>query len=615
MNPLPKSWGISRRKRGLAILIAFGALLVLPSCGIPLLRRPDPGQPLPEDTMGTSLENSAQLRIEEFFNDPTLTDLIGQALVGNQELKILAEDIRIANNTVLGRRGAYLPFFTLGGYAGAEKPSQYTRDGAVDQQLNILPGKEFPNPLPSFLLASNLSWQIDIWRQLRNARDAASLRYLGTSDGRAYVVTRLVAELAENYYRLMALDNRIEILDQTIALQEQSLAVARAKKAAARDTELPVQRFLAEVRRNQSEKLIVHQEIIEVENRINFLLGRYPQPVERVSSNFFNLNLHSLRVGVPSQLLRNRPDIRQAERELEASGLDIKVARARFFPEFIITGGVGYSAFNPRYLFVTPEALIANIAGSLVAPLVNKKAIQAEYLTANSRQLQSVYNYQRVILNAYTEVTNRLSKVENYGKSIEIKQLQLQALEESVDVASRLFQSARADYVDVLFAQRDLRDARTVLIDTKQQHLSAIVNTYQALGGGGYLSPLLTPLPLRYEHLWKVKHSKHADGNQVAVRGLVPLIAPPANPPTSPLPAPAPEGGRTQEAAPGLPEPNPKPGSGSDSVKESGTEPASTPPDAKDSLPLPIPPDAKDSGPFFKAPEETPPGVEDASIR
>ena len=133
--------------------------------------------------------------------------------------------------------------------------------------------------------------------------------------------------------------------------------------------------------------------------------------------------------------------------------------------------------------------MIANVAGDLLVPLINKKAIKAEYRSANARQLQSVYNYQRVILNAFTEVINRLSKVENYRKSIEIKKQQVESLEASVEAASRLFQSARADYVDVLFAQRDLNDARTVLVETKQQQLSAIVNTYQALGGGWeYLS-------------------------------------------------------------------------------------------------------------------------------
>lgn len=337
--------------------------------------------------------------------------------------------------------------------------------------------------MPDFLTAANLSWQVDIWRQLRNSRDAAALRFLGTTDGRNYVATRLVADIAENYYKLKALDKRLENIDSIIAIQEESLEKAKALKVGAKGTELGVQRFLAEVRKNQSEKLIIKQEIIETENRINFLVGRYPQPVDR-SAEFFDLNLHPLSLGVPCDLLLNRPDIRQAERELGAAGLDVQVARANFYPKLNIYAGVGYEAFNAKYLFMTPQSLIYNVAGDLVAPLINKTAIQAEYKNANAKELQALYNYQRVTLNAFTEVTNRVSMVQNYTKSIEIKKQQLEALEASVDVASKLYLQAGSNYMDVLFAQRDLMDARVVLIDTKRQQLSAIVNTYQALGGG-----------------------------------------------------------------------------------------------------------------------------------
>lgn len=490
MKSFVRSSNTKQKKNALAAAIACGILLVLPGC-LPALRPPLPARSVPESFFlpqnfqgVTNSENSSQVPINEFFKDPKLTSLVDQALVGNQQLRILAEDIQIANNEILRRKGAYLPFLSFGSGAALNKYSFFTEQGA-DNRTNFTPGGvPFPIPLPDFLIAPQVSWQIDIWRQLRNARDAAALRFLGTTEGRNYVVTRFVAEIAANYYGLMALDKRLENLDSVIALQEQSLQIAKARKEAAQDTELAVQRFQAEVRKNQSEKLIVRQQIIETENRINFLAGRFPQRVERESAVFFDLMLPMLRVGVPAQLLQNRPDIRQAERALEAAGLDVRVARANFFPKLLITSGVGYEAFNTKYLFVTPESLLYNVAGGLVAPLVNRLAIKADYMNANARQLQALYEYQRVILNAFTEVVNRVAKVQNYSNSIELKKQQLRALEISVDVADSLFQLAQVEYIDVLFAQRDLLEGRRVLIDTKQEQLSAIVNAYQALGGG-----------------------------------------------------------------------------------------------------------------------------------
>ncbi|CAN5216271.1 N/A [soil metagenome] len=485
-------------KRVLVRAIACSVILILPSCKIPDLRSSDSGPNVPAgfnsksspEIETASLESSAQLGIEEFYNDPTLTALIQQALADNRELKILNEEVEIANNEILARRGAYLPFVTVGAGAGVNKPSLFTPEGAAENQLLTPGGKNFPEPLGNFLGAFNFFWTPDLWRQLHNARDAAVQRYFAANEKRNAFVTGLVAEVAENYYKLMAIDRRLENLDKTILLQEQSLEIAKAKLDNGRGTVLAVQRFQAEVRKNQSEKLIVKQENVEVENRINFLLNRFPEPVERQSAGFFDLTIHALNVGVPAQLLHNRPDIRQAERELEAAGLDVKVARANFYPKLAITSTVGYQAFNLKYLFNSPDAVIANVAGDLVAPLINKAAIKAEYQSANAKQLETVYNYQRVILNAFTEVVNRVSKAENYRKSIEVKKQQLEALEASVDTATKLFQNARAEYVEVLLAQRDLQEARMVLIETKKEQLSAIVNAYQALGGGDVFANL-----------------------------------------------------------------------------------------------------------------------------
>lgn len=489
MNLSVRFSSAKHKKQVIARVIACGMLLVLPSCQIPKLRQAQPVPSLPASFNGAaSPESSARIGVDEFYNDPTLSGLIHQALANNRELLALNEEVQIARNEVLSRRGAYLPLIGVRAGGGMDQYSRLTLEGASRQDDPYFHNKFLPNPLPNTMLGLNLFWQLDIWRELRNARDAAIQRYHAATERRNYFVTRLVAEIAENYYGLMALDKRLENLDIIIAIQERSLEIAKARLAAARGNELAVQRFQAEVRKNQSERMIVRQEVVETENRINFRLNRFPQPVERESAKFLDLTLNAPNVGVPSQLLLNRPDIRQAERELAAAGLDVKVARAHFFPRLDITGSVGYEAFNPKYLFMTPAALVGSAAADLTAPLINKAAIKADYLSANARQLESVYNYQRIVLNAFTEVVNRLSMVENYRKSIEIKRQQLQSLELAVDLANKLFQTARTEYIDVLFSQRDLLDARMVLIETKRQQLSAVVNAYQALGGGDLLS-------------------------------------------------------------------------------------------------------------------------------
>lgn len=499
MNRFVRHCSFFANPTAIAAAVTIGGFLTLPGCRIPDLRGARAGRVTPDTFNGEFNEtNSAQIGIDQFFNDPILTGLIYEALDGNQELKILAEEIQISNNEIMARRGAIFPFLTLGGGAGLEKPSLYTPMGAVEDQLNYLPGRGFPDPLPNFMFGANVSWEVDIWRQLRNGRDAAALRYLATIDGRNYVVTSMIAEVASNYYKLLALDQRLDNLDRTIKLQERSLEIAEASKAGARGTELPVQRFQAEVRKNQSQKLIIKQEIIEVENRINFLCGRYPQPVARHTEDFFELSLQTLNLGVPCQLLMNRPDIRQAERELQAAGLDVKIAKANFYPKLNIRAGVGYEAFNPKYLVVTPESLIYNIATDLAAPVINRSAVKAEYMNANASQLQAVYRYQQVVLNAFTEVMNRINRVENYGQSIAIKKQQLASLEASVDAAGKLFNATRIEYLDVLYAQRDLMDARSELIEAKKEQLTAVVDTYQALGGGLVPSqyrewPVVTP--------------------------------------------------------------------------------------------------------------------------
>lgn len=252
----------------------------------------------------------------------------------------------------------------------------------------------------------------------------------------------------------------------------------------ARSNTLAVKRYEAEVAKNKSKRYEIKQQITVTENRINFLLGRTPMPIQRSSSGFMSLKPKFLNTGIPSQLLQNRPDIRQAELELKAANLNISVARANFYPSFGIKAGVGFEAFAMKYLVNTPDSLAASIAGDLVAPLVNKNAIIAEYKTANAQQIKAAFEYEQNILKAYTEVLNQIANIDNLDKNYQLKRTQVDSLVKSIDISTQLFKSARADYLDVLLTQRDALDAKRELIDTKQKQINAIVDLYKSLGGG-----------------------------------------------------------------------------------------------------------------------------------
>ena len=464
--------------------VGIGCLAVLCEACLPTLVQKTENNKTPDNYSGVSdTTNSAKIKWKDFFKDPDLTALIDTALRNNQELNIILQDINLAKNEIKARKGAYLPFLNAGVGAGFDKSGKFTRNGAVDDQ-NTIDGKQIPQVLPDYFIGANVSWQVDIWKQLRNARKSAVYSYLSTTAGKNFMVTHLIAEIASSYYELMALDNQLFIIKQNIEIQQNALEIVKLEKTAAKVTELAVRRFEAEVLKNQSRIPRIQQSIIETENRINFLVGRFPQPIRRNSWTFIDLETDSVNFGIPSQLLQNRPDILQAELDLAAAKLDVKVAKANFYPTFNITGIIGFEAFNPTYLVSKSGSGMYSLGGSLFGPVINRNAIKAMYLNANARQIQAAFNYERAILNAYIEVANQIANIGNLKRSYDLRAKQVQTLTESIDISTRLFRFARADYMEVLLTQRDALESKFELIETKKMQLTAKVNVYQALGGG-----------------------------------------------------------------------------------------------------------------------------------
>ncbi|EKJ86751.1 outer membrane efflux protein [Leptospira meyeri serovar Hardjo str. Went 5] len=417
------------------------------SCIPALLERDKEDLKLPDEFLNwESSEKSVKLANQiwkEFFKESQLVELIDVAIENNQELAILEQEINISNNEVFARQGEYLPKLSLQADGGSEQKERFSTPNANSPTLFAHGGLV-------------MSWEIDIWKKLRNATKSAYLRYLAGIEGKRYVVTNLVAEITDTYFELIALDNQLTLVENYIEVLTKVKEIVVLQREAGRTTSLAVKRFEAEVSKNLARK----------------------------SGDFLDITLPEIQKSVPIDLLENRPDIKQATLILESRKLDVEVARAKFYPSLMIDGNIGYEAFNSKHFKGTPVSLAYGLGGGIIAPLINRKAIEANYSTANNLQIQALYNYEVSLLKAFTEVTNQIVKINNLKQKFEAKTKQVLNLKESVEISNILFKAGRIDYIDVLFTQRDFLEAQIEVYELKYSLLESNVGLYKALGGG-----------------------------------------------------------------------------------------------------------------------------------
>lgn len=458
--------------------------LIASSCKTPQTSLENNTKKIPE-SYGNSTDtvSSATIDWKTFYSDKYLVKLIDTALVKNYDVLISLQKIKAAQSDVLFSKGAMLPTVSGVANAGARRFGLYTMDGAGNATTDITPGKLIPINLPDYLVGLQTSWEVDVFGKLKNQKKAAISRVLSSEAMKNVVITNLIAEIANSYYELIALDQSIAIIDKNIAIQENALEMVIVMKEAAASNELAVKQFKAQLLNIKAMKVELQQQITETENKINFLIGSYPQKIERQTS-FTASNLPSeIQFGVPSALLQNRPDIRMAEFELMASKSDVKSAKAQFYPSLTITGGAGYQAFKPNLLF-NPQSVAFNLIAGLTAPLLNRSAIKASFNKANANQVEVLYSYQSTILNAYLEVNTEMVRINNLKELLKLKTEETQELNNSIEIASDLFKFGRANYLEVLTVQQNALEAELDLIEAQKQQFKTTVNVYKALGGG-----------------------------------------------------------------------------------------------------------------------------------
>ncbi len=463
-------------------------LLLLSGCQAPRTLVPLPSRPVPlsfgEQADSVGIANQTW---RTFFDDENLVALIDTALAQNFDLHIATQRIEQASAAFNYSQGFLVPQVNAVASAGLDRYGRNTLNGVGNFDTNLSPNIDgnrlIPNPTPDFFLGARSTWEVDIWGKLRNRRKAAYLRLLGSEKGRQAVVTGLVAEVARYYYSLLALDGELEIIQRNIDYQRNALELVRIQKQAGRVTELAVQQFAAQLLNTRSRQIQVRQQIIDAENGLNRLLGRYPQPILRGSSLQSRELPGAVLTGLPAQMIFRRPDIRQAELDLQAANVDVELARAEFSPTLNLTGYMGLNAFRLGSL-VNPASIATGLLSGLSAPVFNRRFVRANYQGSVAQSREALYRYRQTIVTGFSEVTTSMRGVENYQQVAGLQTEEVRTLQLAVLTANDLFRSGYATYLEVITAQRSVLEAELALINTKRAQFLSLTYLYRELGGG-----------------------------------------------------------------------------------------------------------------------------------
>lgn len=434
----------------------------------------------------TAKKNDSLYVLSSFFTDAKLKTILQEAMTNNFDVMIALQHLNMAQSQVIGFRGNLFPKLDLMVSSSMRRFGKYTMDGVgnFDTQFspNITQDQIIPEHLPDYYAGVFMSWEADIWGKLRNRKKAAVMRYLSSVEGRKWLMTLIVEDIALTYYDLVAKDMELDFLKQTIEIQTNELSIVKSQKAAGRTDEMVVKQFEAQLLDTRGIALIVQQQIYELENRLNLLMGRYPQPISRNKMNLTGSESNPVYSTVPVDLISNRADIKQRELLVQSTKADLKAAKQAFYPSLHINIGTGLNSFNPSF-FLNPASLAYNALGGLAAPLLNRSALIADFKYADANQLEAVYQYQMGFVRAYVEIYNQMLAIQTFKQAFELKLEEVNVLKYANDIAFELYVNGRINYLEVLYLRKNTIQAQLELIESKKFQHFAIISLFKSIGG------------------------------------------------------------------------------------------------------------------------------------
>ncbi len=407
------------------------------------------------------------------FNDPVLNELIATALQENKDLKIAAARVEEFIGRYAVTRATLFP--QAAAHAGPER----ARTTGVGQEA-LPPGT--PNPFYQYQVSLAASWEIDLWGKLRSATEAAQAALLSTEEGRQSVILSLVTSVANSYINLRDLDRQLDIARRTAKLREDSYHIFSVRFQAGYVSELELSQAKSDLEQVLSTIPPLEKSVAQQENALCVLLGSNPGPIPRGKS-IDDLGMPDIPAGLPSDLLAQRPDIRQAEQNLISANAQIGVARAQYFPDISLTGMFGYESIKLSSLF-SGAARTWSWAVPLTAPIFTGGAIAGQVKEAEAIQKETLLQYQQTIQKAFRDVEDSLVDRQRTRDQLEALARQVEALRTYSRVARLRYDNGYTSYIDVLDAERNLFNAELSYTQAQGALFQSLVNLYKAMGGG-----------------------------------------------------------------------------------------------------------------------------------
>ncbi|KRB58520.1 TolC family protein [Flavobacterium sp. Root186] len=474
--------------------IIYGSILVVTGCSAPKINENLTPRTLPENfdvknkKTTEGFKTFVPLKIETYFKDPKLQKLLDKAIAQNPDYLIMEQRILIANSNLKAARLSLLPSLDLQVDMSATHYGKYTMDGVGNFDTNFSQNisekqRIATDVTPNLFLGSKVSWEADIWGKLKNRKRAALQRYFASKEGVRLLQTKLLSDIAELYYELIALDKQAIIYKENLDTQHRALEIISAQRSVGKATELAVQQFNAQNNNILTEAEQLNLKIDQTEKAILNLLGEYGGSIER-NTDFISGHheVMNQKISVDS-IIHKRPDVSKAYFELSASNADAKSARAAFFPSINLGAYGGFNTFSFSTFFDT-GSLAWQLLGGLTAPVFNKGQIKNEFFTANRSQEIYFLQYQNTITTAYNELSALLNRTESFENILKYKSKEIEHLEIAVDVSNNLYLSGYANYLEIISAQKNKLQAELDFVDIQLKNANSQIMLYKALGGG-----------------------------------------------------------------------------------------------------------------------------------